>query len=136
MDSKGAPYQPTWQQNGAYDSFVMTGASYSAPNTVAKNSLWSKVISLDLIPAAAYKIPAYPVVSKFFAFASWSGYTFGGAAQHQTAYTSWDLNNPNTQTEFVVANTRHDQFCPGLNALADGRVHINGGNADQATTMY
>ncbi|SPO45858.1 related to galactose oxidase precursor [Moesziomyces antarcticus] len=134
-NSKGAPYQPTWQQNGAYDSFVMTDASYSAPNTVAKNGLWSKVISLDLIPVAAYMIPAYPVVSKFFAFASWSGYTFGGAAQHQTAYMSWDLN-ANTQTEFVVANTQHDQFCPGLNALADGRLNINGGNTDQATTMY
>jgi galactose oxidase len=75
------------------------------------------------------------VVSKFFAFASWSGYTFGGAAQHQTAYMSWDLN-ANTQTEFVVASTQHDQFCPGLNALADGRLNINGGNTDRATTMY
>ncbi|TQS34086.1 hypothetical protein Golomagni_05544 [Golovinomyces magnicellulatus] len=47
---------------------------------------------------------------------------------------SWDLN-ANTQTEFVVASTQQDQFCPGLNALADGRLNINGGNTDQATTI-
>ena len=39
-------------------------------------------------------------------------------------------------TEPIFENTHHQMFCEGLAVLADGRVLINGGSNDRATTIY
>lgn len=134
-NSKGSPYTPTWQQNRNYDSFVMTDAGLKAPATLVKNGQWSSVIPLNVNPVAAYLVPQYPRVTKFLAFSSWSPVTFGGAPQYQTAFVSYDISS-NSQSAFTVANTMHDMFCPGMNALSDGRLLIDGGNTDSAVTIY
>jgi len=46
-----------------------------------------------------------------------------------------DLNTGRV-TEPANINTHHQMFCTGLALLADGRVLINGGSNDKATTVY
>lgn len=134
-NSKGAPYTPNWKSDQSFDSFVMTSAGLDAPATKTKNGKWSDVIQLQVIPVAAYMVPQYPSVTKFLAFASWSPTTFGGQAQYQTAFQSYDVTS-NSQSSFMVSNTMHDMFCPGINSLADGRLMIDGGSTDASTTIY
>ena len=113
----------------------MSDAGRKAPATLAQNGQWGDVIGLDVNPVAAYAVAQYPSVTKFLAFASWSPVTFGGDAQYQTAFVSYDISS-NSQSAFTVANTHHDMFCPGMNSLPDGRLLINGGNTDAAATAY
>ncbi|EST05397.1 protein of unknown function DUF1929 [Kalmanozyma brasiliensis GHG001] len=133
--SKGAPYTLNWQQSDRFQTFRISPNSRTAPATLTKNGRWSSVIGLNVIPVAAYLVPQFPRVTKFFAFSSWSPTTFGGDGQAQTAFTSYDFS-ANTQSGFEVSNTMHDMFCPGINALADGRLVIDGGNTDAAVTIY
>jgi galactose oxidase len=127
-----------WQVNTQFDTIKLRTP---APNTGSTNSTlsklgqWSAVISTDVIAVAAYLVPAFPVVQQFMAFASWSPVTFGGAAAYSTAFQTYDIAS-GAQGPFSVANTQHDMFCPGINSLADGRLVINGGDTDQAVTIY
>src|SRR2546423_14012084 len=36
----------------------------------------------------------------------------------------------------LTVNTQHEMFCTGLAMLADGRLLVNGGSSDSATTIY
>ncbi|PWN33051.1 galactose oxidase [Meira miltonrushii] len=132
---KGAPYQPNLKASNYYSTVTATNTTANNKALASLNGQWGNVIPLDVNPVAAYLVPAYPTVKEFLSFASWSPSTFGGPANYQTAFASFDITS-NTQGEFTVANTQHNMFCPGMNSLPDGRLIIDGGDTDQAVTLY
>ncbi|MCO5566164.1 hypothetical protein L7F22_019840 [Adiantum nelumboides] len=132
---KGAPYQANFKSSNYYSTIIVSNTTANNKALAPRNGQWGNVIPLDVNPVAAYLVPAYPSVKQFLSFASWSPSTFGGPASYQTAFASYDVTT-NTQGEFTVANTHHNMFCPGMNSLPDGRLMIDGGDTDQAATLY
>ncbi|EFQ36699.1 kelch domain-containing protein [Colletotrichum graminicola] len=134
--SKGYPFQSDWTQYDAYTTFKIVPTSYAAPAVLSQNGQWSPIQTLPLNPVAAYLVPAYPVVQDFLSFSSFSPFTFGGGpAYFNTAFMRYNIKS-SAASQFNVAETKHDMFCPGMNHLADGRLVINGGNTDAAVTIY
>jgi galactose oxidase len=52
--------------------------------------------------------------------------------------TKWTLFDPTSDTfgSEMTAFTEHDMFCPAISMLADGRIHVAGGNNAEATSIY
>jgi YVTN family beta-propeller protein len=92
---------------------------------------WSSLISLPIVPTAAANLPSGKVVF-------WSGDERFSFSTGVTGRTYTALFDPTTQasSEALVTNTGHNMFCPGTTNLADGRLLVNGGIANTATSLY
>jgi len=98
------------------------------PPTTSKGS-WGSLINFPIVPAAAALLPNGKVVT-------WSANAknnWGGSGQ---TYTSVLTPSTGAVTDRLVTNTGHDMFCPGISALADGRILVSGGDDAGKTSFY
>ncbi|KAJ4371918.1 hypothetical protein N0V86_008472 [Didymella sp. IMI 355093] len=100
----------------------------------AADGAWSDLIRLPVIPVAAYVVPEFPSSSRLMVFSSWGADAFGGAGG-RTQFADYNFNSGAVSAR-TIANTQHDMFCPGISALEDGRILIQGGSDAQKNSFY
>lgn len=100
----------------------------------SKVGRWSDLIRFPVIPVAAYVVPSFPEPSKLMFFSSWGVDAFGGASG-LTQFGSYDLKTGAVSNR-EISNTKHDMFCPGISALTDGRILVQGGSDAAAVSVY
>jgi len=99
--------------------------------TVAAGGKWDAPIGFPLVPVSAVMLPN----NKLLTFSALDTMGSNKTADAITKVAILDLNTGRV-TEPTDVNTHHQMFCVGLALLADGRVLINGGSNDSATTIY
>jgi galactose oxidase len=99
--------------------------------TVAVGGKWSAPIGFPIVPISAVMLPN----DKLLTFSAYSDTTFNKVPNTVTKVAILNLKTGKV-TEPINVNTHHQMFCVGLALLADGRVLINGGSNDRATTIY
>src|SRR3954447_15463669 len=106
---------------------VLGEVSTPAPTSTGT---WGPTISFPIVPASAVLLPN----NKLLTFAAF------GPATYNTVSTVTQVSIYDLATDTVgpmrTVTTRHQMFCTGLALLPDGRVLINGGSSDSATTIY
>jgi galactose oxidase len=98
---------------------------------VAAGGKWDAPIGFPLVPVSAVMLPN----NKLLTFSALDTMNSNKTADAITKVAILDLNTGKV-TEPTDVNTHHQMFCVGLALLADGRVLINGGSSDSATTIY
>jgi galactose oxidase len=101
-----------------------------APSAAA-GGVWGPMIGFPLVPVSAVSLPN----NKLLVFSAVDDMSFTSVSDTITKVAILDLNT-GTVTRPSDVNTHHQMFCTGLALLADGRVIINGGSGDRATTIY
>jgi galactose oxidase len=99
--------------------------------SVAVGGAWSAPIGFPIVPVSAVMLPN----NKLLTFSAVDNMAFNTTPDTITKVAILDLNTGKV-TEPANINTHHQMFCEGLALLADGRVLINGGSNDRATTIY
>jgi galactose oxidase len=99
--------------------------------TAAAGGSWGPMIGFPLVPVSAVSLPN----NKLLVFSAFDGMNFSTVSDAITKVAILDLNT-GAVTGPSNVNTHHQMFCTGLALLADGRVIINGGSGDRATTIY
>jgi galactose oxidase len=99
--------------------------------SVGVGGKWGAPIGFPIVPVSAVVLPN----NKLLTFSAYDGFTFSGTADTVTKVAVLDLST-GTVSEPPDVNTHHQMFCEGLAILPDGRVLINGGSGDRATTIY
>lgn len=97
---------------------------------VIRNSQWSRIYELPLVPVAAANLSDGRILT-------WSAYaklTFGG----RRGYTATSIFDPATgeATDRQVSETNHDMFCPGTAQLSDGTIMVTGGSNAGRVSFY
>ena len=92
---------------------------------------WSAPIGFPLVPVSAVTLPN----DKLLTFSAVDGMAFTKTEDTITNVAVLDLKTGKV-TEPSQIDTHHQMFCEGLAVLPDGRVLINGGSNDKATTIY
>lgn len=99
--------------------------------TAATGGSWSDVIGFPLVPTSGAMLPN----NKLLVFSAYTNTTYSTTGNAVTKIAILDLNT-NLISQPPDVNTNHQMFCTGLAMLADGRLLINGGSSDSATTLY
>ena len=99
--------------------------------TAAVGGEWSAPVGFPLVPVSVVMLPN----NRLLTFSAYDNRAFNLTPDTITKVAILDLNTGKV-TEPVNVNTHHQMFCEGLALLADGRVLINGGSNDRATTIY
>jgi galactose oxidase len=99
--------------------------------SVAAGGKWSAPIGFPIVPVSAVMLPN----DKLLTFSAVDTMAWTRAADTITNVAVLDLKTDKV-TQPIDVNTHHQMFCEGLAVLADGRVLINGGSNDRATTIY
>jgi galactose oxidase len=99
--------------------------------TAASGGAWGAPIGFPIVPVSAVLLPN----NKLLTFSAVGDMVFNRTPDTITKVAVLDLNTGKV-TEPINVNTHHQMFCEGLALLADGRVLINGGSGDSATTIY
>ena len=115
---------------GPWSSAAEINIHGSAP-PVGAGGRWGTPIGFPIVPVSAVMLPN----NKLLTFSAYDGMTFNMTPDTITKVAILDLNTGKV-TEPANINTHHQMFCTGLAVLADGRVLINGGSNDRATTIY
>jgi galactose oxidase len=91
---------------------------------------WETPISFPLVPVSAVVLPN----NKLLTFSAFDIRSFN----QTTTVTKVSILDLTTEVagQATTVDTQHQMFCTGLAILADGRVLINGGSSDSATTIY
>lgn len=92
---------------------------------------WGAPIGFPLVPVSAVMLPN----DKLLTFSAYDDMAYNVTPDTITKVAILDLKTGHV-TEPRSVNTHHQMFCTGLALLADGRVLINGGSNDSATTIY
>ena len=114
---------------GAWSSAAEINILSPGPNTGA-GGRWDPPIGLPIVPVSAVLLPT----NKILTFAAYDETSFSKTGIVTKAAVIDLATGIVGQT--VTVNTHHEMFCTGLAILADGRVLINGGSSDSATTIY
>jgi galactose oxidase len=114
---------------GQWSSAAEINILGSAPSA-ATGGRWSAPLNFPLVPVSAVLLPN----NKLLTFAALDDVTFNSVAT-TTVVTILDLNTGLVSAPSTV-DTHHQMFCTGLAVLGDGRVLIDGGSSDAATTIY
>jgi galactose oxidase len=115
---------------GTVSSVAELYALGPAGSVSPKRGTWSAPVGFPLVPVAAAQLPN----GKILTWSSFQPDTFGnGGGRTMTA-----TYDPGTGvvTQRTVTETGHDMFCPGISALADGRILVTGGNDSGKTSIY
>jgi galactose oxidase len=88
-------------------------------------------IGFPLVPVSAVILPN----DKLLTFSAFDTMNYNKVPDTITNVAVLDLKTGKVTGPLDV-NTHHQMFCEGLALLADGRVLINGGSGDRATTIY
>jgi galactose oxidase len=104
---------------------------HSPAPTAASGGAWGAPIGFPIVPVSAVLLPN----NKLLTFSALDTMAFSKTPDTITKVAVLDLNTGKV-TESIDVNTHHQMFCEGLALLADGRVLINGGSNDDATTIY
>jgi galactose oxidase len=115
---------------GPWTSAAEINIHGTAP-TAATGGAWSAPIGFPIVPVSAVMLPN----NKLLTFSAVDSMAFNTIPNTITKVAILDLNTGKV-TEPADINTHHQMFCEGLALLADGRVLINGGSNDRATTIY
>ena len=91
---------------------------------------WGPTISFPIVPASAVLLPN----NKLLTFSAFDPRNYNTTST-LTQVSIYDLATDTVGPRRTV-NTAHQMFCTGLALLPDGRVLINGGSSDSATTIY
>jgi galactose oxidase len=116
--------------SGALTSAAEINVSGVAPSAAA-GGRWGAPIGFPLVPVSAVMLPN----DKLLTFSAYDDMAFSGNPDTITNVAVLDLKTGRV-TEPIGVNTHHQMFCTGLALLPDGRVLINGGSNDKATTIY
>lgn len=100
------------------------------PPAPGVGGMWGPPIGLPVVPVSAAVLPGYRLLT----FAAYDAMNFnkGGTV---TKVSTIDLATGRAG-QTVTVDTHHEMFCTGLAMLADGRLLVNGGSSDSATTIY
>ncbi|CAN9386741.1 unnamed protein product [Alternaria alternata] len=118
--------------HGTWTSAPYTTVRYISANPTTQGQ-WSALVTLPVIPAALYAVPAYPDSSRLLFFSSASPTMFGGGGK--TIYADYNYRT-GAVSQRTVSNTQHDMFCPGMSQLGDGRIVVTGGDNAEITSIY
>jgi galactose oxidase len=100
----------------------------------AVQGLWGPVLRIDIIPIAGYVVPEFPQSERVLFFSAFGTNSFGGTAGY-TQYVDYNFVTGEASHRNVT-ETNHDMFCPGISALEDGRILINGGSNAEVVSFY
>ena len=117
-------------RNGPWTSAAEINVLGVAPS-VAAGGKWSAPIGFPIVPVSAVMLPN----DKLLTFSAVDDMAFTKTADAITNVAVLDLKTDRV-TEPAGVDTNHQMFCEGLALLPDGRVLINGGSNDSATTIY
>jgi galactose oxidase len=92
---------------------------------------WSAPIGFPIVPVSAVMLPN----DKLLTFSAFDDMAYNKSSQTVTKVAVLDLRTGQV-TEPLNVHTHHQMFCTGLALLPDGRLVINGGSNDRATTIY
>ncbi|HEV2240152.1 MAG TPA: discoidin domain-containing protein [Streptosporangiaceae bacterium] len=115
---------------GPWTSAAEINIHGTAPSA-AVGGKWSALIGFPIVPVSAVMLPH----NKLLTFSAFDNTAFNQTPDTITKVAILDLNTGKV-TEPINIDTHHQMFCEGLALLADGRVLINGGSNDRATTIY
>jgi galactose oxidase len=99
--------------------------------TAANGGMWSEAYEFPLVPTMAAVLPN----NKLLIFSAYSTTNFNRTPDAITKVAIMDLAT-GVISQPANIDTDHQMFCSGLALLADGRLLINGGSGDSATTIY
>jgi galactose oxidase len=92
--------------------------------------IWDPPVGLPIVPVSAAVLPG----DRLLTFAAYDAMNFSTTGT-VTRVCVVDLATRRAGQTLTV-NTQHEMFCTGLAMLSDGRLLVNGGSSDSATTIY
>jgi galactose oxidase len=104
---------------------------HGAAPPVGVGGKWGAPIGFPIVPVSAVLLPN----NKLLTFSADEGMAGDKTPDTITKVAILDLKTGQV-TEPQNINTHHQMFCTGIAMLPDGRVLINGGSNDRATTIY
>ncbi|MEL6866315.1 MAG: PA14 domain-containing protein, partial [Bacteroidota bacterium] len=104
--------------------------AFSASMMNNAQGAWSSVIDMPLIAAAMANLPN----GKVLMWSAKDKLSFGG----NLGRTWTAVYDPVTDNiaEFLIDETNHDMFCPGISTLPDGRLIVTGGSSSNKSSVY
>jgi galactose oxidase len=91
---------------------------------------WGPTVAFPLVPVSAVVLPN----NKLLTFSAYGPMAFD-LTSTVTVVAVHDLTTGEVSQSSTI-DVGHQMFCTGLTLLTDGRVLINGGSSDSATTIY
>ncbi|MEO1624168.1 MAG: PA14 domain-containing protein [Bacteroidota bacterium] len=91
---------------------------------------WSSVIDMPLIAAAMANLPD----GKVLMWSAKDKLSFGGNLGR--TWTAVYDPQTNAVSQFLIDQTNHDMFCPGISTLPDGRLIVTGGSSSNKSSIY
>ncbi len=110
----------------ANDDFV----SFTPAMINNSQGAWSSVIDMPLVAAGMANLPD----GKVLIWSARDKLSFGGN-QGKTWTAVYDPVTDNV-SEFLIDNTSHDMFCPGVSTLPDGSIMVTGGSSSNKSSIY